>query len=57
LVAGALSFFILFSLLLESAGAAEMSIVGLAAAVGLWRLGRRVNRRAAPGPQLQPGAV
>jgi uncharacterized iron-regulated membrane protein len=57
LVAGALSFFILLSLLLESAGVAGMSLVGLVAAIRLWQLGRRVNRRAAPGPELQPGAV
>jgi hypothetical protein len=57
LVAGGLWLFILFSLILESGGAAGMSVVGLAAAVGLWRLGRRVNRRAAPERQLQPGAV
>jgi hypothetical protein len=57
LVAGGLWLLILFSLILEIGGNPGMSVVGLAAAVGLWRLGRRVNRRAEPGSQLQPGAV
>jgi hypothetical protein len=57
LVAGGLWLFILFSLVLEIGGNPGMSVVGLVAAAGLWRLGRRVNRRAAQEPRLQPSAV
>jgi hypothetical protein len=57
LVAGGLWLFILFSLVLEIGGNPGMSLVGLVAGVGLWRLGRRVNRRVAVERQLQPSAV
>jgi hypothetical protein len=56
LTAGGLSFFIFFSMILESEGVLGMSGVGLATGGGLWRLARRVNRRIAQGHSPQkPG--
>lgn len=45
LVAGGLSFFIFFDVILESQGVLGMSVVGFVAAFALRRLGRRINRR------------